>query len=336
MNKTIYSILFIILLSALLYSQNDNSIENKMKNYEKKIKLKWKYNPLRVYETDKYFSPWLDSDNYNSSFWFGDILNIKSLYRNNNFNLDNVVLYFSPKLAVDLAPIAFNIEGDKHRFRIGVGYALKLFFSSYKKGQDQLYGSTFLYGTYMQVEAYFEYIFDNKFKIRFAPLRHICSQISGDILGDNTLYNKSKEEFRDVGFEQMHLSAYYKYGWFSFYGGTSFAVTGFNISNIVNLFNIYSGTEIRIPLWGEISLITGIYTGLFFDKINTINRTKGRGQGYPITETHNELSPSISTGIGFEIYRFVIGMKYEYSRSKQLYSYRKMESRIGLDASLFF
>ena len=36
MNKTIYSILFIILLSALLYSQNDNSIENKMKNYEKK------------------------------------------------------------------------------------------------------------------------------------------------------------------------------------------------------------------------------------------------------------------------------------------------------------
>lgn len=55
MNKTIYSILFIILLSALLYSQNDNSIENKMKNYEKKIKLKWKYNPLRVYETDKYF-----------------------------------------------------------------------------------------------------------------------------------------------------------------------------------------------------------------------------------------------------------------------------------------
>ena len=92
MNKTIYSILFTILLSALLYSQNDNSLENKMNNYEKKIKLKWKYNPLRVYETDKYFSPWLDPDNYNSSFWFGDILNIKSLYRNNNFNLDNVVL----------------------------------------------------------------------------------------------------------------------------------------------------------------------------------------------------------------------------------------------------
>ena len=134
----------------------------------------------------------------------------------------------------------------------------------------------------------------------------------------------------------MHLSAYYKYGWFSFYGGTSFAVTGFNISNIVNLFNIYSGTEIRIPLWGEISLITGIYVGAFLDEINTINRTGGRGQGYPITETHNEWRPSISTGIGFEIYRFVIGMKYEYSRSKQLYSYRQMESRIGLDASLFF
>lgn len=145
MKKTYYSILFIILLSSLLYSQNsnDNSLENKMNNYKDKISVQWKYNPLRIYETDKYFSPWLDPDNYNTSFWFGDVLNAKTLYPNKNFNLDNVVMYFSPKLAVDLAPIAFNINGDKHRFRIGVGYSLKLFFSSYKKGEDQLYGSTF-------------------------------------------------------------------------------------------------------------------------------------------------------------------------------------------------
>ena len=130
--------LYIILFALPIYSQNtenENSLENKMNNYKEKVKVKWKYNPLRIYETDRYFSPWLDPDNYNTSFWFGDILNANHLYQNKNFNLDNVVMYFSPKLAVDLAPIAFNINEDKHRFRIGVGYYLKLFFSSYKKGK---------------------------------------------------------------------------------------------------------------------------------------------------------------------------------------------------------
>lgn len=336
--KKIFFLVYIMLINNIyLYSQeNTNSLKNKMNNYKEKVKVQWQYNPLRIYETDKYFSPWLDPDNYNSSFWFGDIINDKNLYINQNFNLNNIVLYFSPKLAIDLAPIAFNVNGDKHRFRIGVAYSLKLFLGSYKEGEDQLYGKTFLFADYMQVEAYFDYIFDNKLKIRFAPLRHICAHMGGDILGDNTLYDKNKEEFRDIGYEQMHLSAYYRWGWFSFYGGTSFVISGFDISNLANLFNIYAGTEVRIPLWGEISLITGVYVGAFLDRINTINRTAGYGQGYPVTKTYDEWSPSIATGIGFEIYRFVLGVKYEYARSKQIYSYRKMESRIGLDASLIF
>ena len=147
--------------------------------------------------------------------------------------------------------------------------------------------------------------------------------------------DKNKEEFRDVGFEQMHLSAAYRWGWFSFYGGTSFAITGFKKSNIVNLFNIYTGIDFRFPIWGEISLVTGVYAGAFLDEINTIIRDK-KGDGYPALNSKNEWSPSVSVGIGFEIYRFIIGVKYEYLRSKQLYAYRKMESRIGLEASLFF
>ncbi|WP_300711682.1 hypothetical protein [uncultured Brachyspira sp.] len=336
--KKQYILCCYFILAASLYSQNaenGNNLENKMTNYSKKVSMQWRYNPLRIYETDKYFSSWLDPDNYNSSFWFGDILNAEKLYPNKNFNLDNAVLYFSPKLAVDLAPIAFNLNGDKHRFRIGVGYSLKLFFTSYKAGNDQLYGATFLFSQYMQVEAYFEYILDNKLKLRFAPLRHICSHISGDILGDETLYDKTKEEFRDSGFEQMHLSAAYRWGWFSFYGGTSFAITGFKKSNIVNLFNIYAGIDIRFPIWGEINLVTGFYAGAFLDEINTIIRDK-KGMGYPILNTFNEWTPSVSVGLGFEVYRFIIGVKYEYARSKQLYAYRKMESRVGLEANLFF
>lgn len=336
--KTILYLSILFLFALNLYSQNmenNDSLENKMNDYKEKVKVQWRYNPLRIYETDKYFSSWLDPDNYNSSFWFGDILNIENLYPNKNFDLSNLILYFSPKLAVDLAPIAFNIDGDKHRFKIGVGYSLKLFFGSYKAGNDQLYGTTFLFSTYMQVEAYLEYIFNNKLKVRFAPLRHICAHIGGDILGDDTLYDKKIEEFRDEGFEQMHLSAAYRWGWFSFYGGTSFAITGFKKSNIVNLFNIYSGVDIRFPIWGEMNLVTGVYVGAFLDEVNTIMRNK-KGEGYPALNSYHEWTPSIATGIGFEVYRFIIGVKYEYARSKQLYAYRKMESRIGLEASLFF
>ena len=266
--------MLLIIISNLIYSQNNDSLENKMNNYIEKVKLNWKYNPLRTYETDKYFSPWLDPYNYNTSFWLGDILNDQQLYPN-KFKLQNILLYFDPKLAVDLSPIAFNINSDKHRFRIGVAYSVKLFLGSYAKGKDQLYGETFLFGDYMQVEAYFEYIYNNKLKIRFAPLRHTCYHMGGDIFGDENLYNKNEEEFRDFGFEQMHLSAYYRWGWFSFYGGTSFAISGFNMTSLINLFNIYAGAEVRIPLWGEISLMTGIYVGAFFDSLSTIRRTQG-------------------------------------------------------------
>lgn len=56
--------------------------------------------------------------------------------------------------------------------------------------------------------------------------------------------------------------------------------------------------------------MTGIYVGAFFDSLSTIRRTQGYVQGYDIIEKHNEWTPSISTGIGFEIYRVILGVKY--------------------------
>ena len=49
--KKIYFFIFIILLYNIhLYSQDNNdSLENKMNNYKEKVKLKWQYNPLRIY-----------------------------------------------------------------------------------------------------------------------------------------------------------------------------------------------------------------------------------------------------------------------------------------------
>lgn len=333
MIKIIFTFAVILLLNSIIYSQENNTFKDKMDNYTQKVKMKWEFNPLKNYETDRYFSGWVDPDAYSSRFWLGDMLNIDKMYNNDNFNFDKMDFYYQPTLATELAPIAFRYN-EVHRFKIGIGYLTHFFLSKYKKGYDKYYGQSLMYGTYMQVEVFFDYIFNNTFKLRFSPLRHICAHISGDILGDETLYNKEKEDFKDSGFEQMHVSAYYKYGWFTFYGGMNFAIIGFDKSNIVNLFSTFAGTDFRVPIWGEISFITGIYLGLNHDLINNVSRY-ANGQKYYINDKHVEWIPEISVGVGFEIYRVIIGLKYDYGRSKQLYAYKTMESKIGLDISLY-
>lgn len=333
MIKIIFTFAVILLLNSIIYSQENNTFKDKMDNYTQKVKMKWEFNPLKNYETDRYFSGWVDPDAYSSRFWLGDVLNIDRMYNNDNFNFDKMDFYYQPTLATEVTPIAFKYN-EVHRFKIGIGYLTHFFLSKYKKGYDQYYGQSLMYGTYMQVEVFFDYIFNNTFKLRFSPLRHICAHISGDILGDEKLYNREKEDFKDSGFEQMHVSAYYKYGWFTFYGGMNFAIMGFDKSNIVNLFSAFAGTDFRVPIWGEISFITGIYLGLNHDLINNISRY-ANGQKYYINDKYIEWMPEISVGVGFEIYRVIIGLKYDYRRSKQLYSYKTMESKIGLDISLY-
>ncbi|WP_300711904.1 hypothetical protein [uncultured Brachyspira sp.] len=318
----------------MIYSQEtNNTLKTKMDNYTKKTKMKWEFNPLRNYETDRYFSGWTDPNSYRNRFWIGDIFNIEKMYDNNNFNFNKMDFYYQPTLAVEVTPISFRYN-NVHRFKIGVGYLTHFFLSKYKSGYDQYYGQSLMYGTYMQVEVLFDYIFNNTFKLRISPLRHICSHISGDILGDENLYDKTKEEFKDTGYEQIHISAYYKYGWLNFYGGMNFAVTGFKKSNIVNLFTAFIGTDLRVPIWGEISFITGVYLGMDYDLINSVIRYKNN-QRYFINDKFTQWLPNISVAVGFEIYRVIIGIKYDYARSKQLYAYRKMESKIGFDISLY-
>ncbi|MEI0797334.1 hypothetical protein R4Q14_03260 [Brachyspira intermedia] len=323
----------LLLISSILYSKQSNDFKEKMDNYTQKTKMQWEFNPLKNYETDRYFSGWANPNAYSSKFWLGDIFNIEQMYNNDKFNFSKMDFYYQPTLATEVTPIAFNYN-EVHRFKIGVGYLTHFFLSKYKNGYDQYYGQSLMYGTYMQVEVFFDYIFNNTFKLRFSPLRHICSHISGDILGDENLYDKGKEEFKDSGFEQMHISAYYKYGWFTFYGGTDFAIIGFDKSNIVNLFTAFVGTDFRVPIWGEISFITSVYFSMNYYLINNVERNVN-GQRYYISSSKKEWLPAISVGVGFEIYRIIIGLKYDYGRSKQLYAHKTVENKIGLEVSLY-
>ena len=326
-------IILILIFLGELYPQT-NSFKEKMDFHSKEVKSEWKFNPLRVYETDKYLYGWLDPEVYNCKYWIGDIFSIEDMYNNGNYRFDKMSFFHQPTLATEINPIVFNYK-DKHRFKIGVGFLTQFFLSVYNPDYKIFYGESLFYGTYMQVEAYFDYIYNDVLRFRFTPIRHICTHIGGDILGDNELYDRNKEEFRDSSIELMHFSLHYKYGYFTFYGGFSFAMTGFDESNFVIFFGLYYGTDFRYPLWGEISLITGFYLGASYDRINTVLR-RNNTDGYNIVNSYDKWFPSISVGIGIEIYRFVIGVKYEYMRSRQLYAYRKMENKLGLEVSLFF
>ena len=306
--RKIYYLLIIILLKYSCYANKKDLFRERMDNYTKKVKLQWEFNPLKNYETDRYFSGWLDPDSYSSRFYLGEIFNIKELYPNKNFNFDKMSFYYQPTLATEVTPISF-IYKNIHRFKIGIGYLVHFFLSRYNSGYDQYYGQSLFYGTYMQVEVFFDYIFNDSFKFRISPLKHICSHINGDILGDTNLYN-SEEEFRDSGFEQMQLSIYYKYGWFTFYGGLNFAISGFKKSNFINLFNVFTGIDLRVPIWGEISFLSGLYFAGNYDRLNNILRNHNN-ERYYIVNSEDKYFPALSIGVGFEIYRIIIGVRIE-------------------------
>lgn len=327
----IIKICIFLTICNLLYSEDN--FKNKMDKHISQVQNKWRFNPFR-YETLKRLYGWLDPEVYNSKYWIGDIFNIENMYPKYEYRFDKMAFYHQPTLATEINPIDI-LYKDNHRFRIGVGFLTQFYLSVYKPNFSIYYGESLFFGTYMQTELYFDYIYKESLRFRFTPVRHVCAHIGGDILGDYELYDINKEEFRDSSIESMNFAIYYNYGYFTFYGGFSFAMSGFNESNFINLFKISYGTDFRLPIWGEISLITGIYAALDYDKINFVYRAHNF-KGYRITDSYNKCYPFVAVGIGIEVYRFTLGIKYEYNRSRQLYAYRKMESKLGLEATLFF
>lgn len=308
-----------------------------MDGYTKSVRIQWPVNPFRDFEQDRYFYPWNDYDSYNSSFWLGSILNMEELYDADTFKLDSVSFYHAPKLGTELTLFSLGVDGyggGGHRFNLSLGFFAEFTFLSYNKGTDQLYGRSFLFGTFMQVEPFIDYIYKDTFRLRFSPCKHICYHMGGDILGDPSLYDRDVEEFRDAGFEQVHVAAAYRWGWFTFHGGVSAAYSGYRKANIVNVLNMNAGAEFRFPLWGEINLLAGFVVGTNLDLINTISRPTA-GTGYTPTASSYEWTPVVSVGLGIEIYRMVFGGKYEMQRSRQMYAYRHVEHRFGLAATLF-
>ena len=86
-------------------------------------------------------------------------------------------------------------------------------------------------------------------------------------------------------------------------------------------------------LYGELNLLSGLHVGGNYDRINDIQRVV-EGNQYNCISSRYKLTPIISAGICLGIYDWVIGLKIDYGRARQIYAYDNMDLRIGLSACL--
>lgn len=347
---TLFLFCFFILPTSNVWAEENNlahkfsnafsSAEENMENYDNNKHIQWNFNPFEHPYTDRFFNCWTDPSAYNSYWYVYYPPKIEESYDKTKFQLDKINFYHNPRLGVTVTPIAFGFNNQKHRIYVGVGFLWDAYFMMYGNGATKLYGTHLFLSSGLQVEPFIDYIYKDKLRIRFTPIRHICMHMSGDILGDETLHTLDKNNtgngdlFKDIGFEQIHASINYKWGWFNFYGGIATAVTNFSQSNYVNLVKCYSGAEMKLPIFGQLNVIAGIHLGFNYDRLNSVTHVL-EGNKYICNGSTYEFSPIISAGIGFGIYDWVMGLKFDYGRSKQVYAYEHMEAKIGFSAYRF-
>ena len=345
--KKSLSIIFYLFLLFPIFSEIDNTeevqipktktnkvqtLDSKMDEYTQKKKAEWNFNPFKKPETDKYFSTWADPYAYNSSILLGTITNAKELYDKPAFKMDKISFFYNPQLATSVEPLALSFDESRHRLGVGIGFLWNGSFAMYGGGASQLYGTSFLFSSIILVNPTITYIYDNKLQVQLFPIRHVCYHMGGDILGDKTLYDLEKgDEFRDVGFEQTGASVSCRWGWFNFYSGITGAITNFYKSNFVNLVYFYGGTEMRVPIYGELNAVLSVHVGVNYDRISKIQRSADLLE-YKLLSHYEEATPVFALGVGIEVHDWILGMKYDYARSRQMYAYEHMESKIGFSA----
>ncbi len=338
---------------SILYSQNDNSsieeleenntnssIIEKMENYSEKKKTNSSYNPFRTTEIERRMVGWQDPNANITRFWIGSVLTAKNMYANENFLVDNIMLYMTPTIASEFALIPFKIADFK--FFVGIGFMLDFNMSVYQNHIPR-HGVNSIFSDHMQVEVYIDMIIKEAWKIRFIPLRHRCDHIAGDWYGDPALYNAYSDDYCDTGYENIALQVFNIFGWFTFYGG----LEG-NINSIIpaipstfaTVFAAHIGTDVRIPIWREISFIAGFYIAANYreynEKYKTIDEYSLLSYEAIITDTYHKWHPNISIGLGIEIDRYTIGLKYLRKQSEQLHSHKQIEEKLGAEVTFIF
>ena len=329
-------VLILMLLTTSVYGQDTakkSSIEitdQKMKEHTEKTRAQWKYNPFRVSAAEKKLIGWLDPNSYITSLWIGDLLSKKENLTDPNWNLDKAYIYYSIKVASEVNPIAFTI--NNFTFRMGIAFSADIQLIGYS-GYGFVYGSDLIISDYMRIGMHFDFIWDEKLKFRWSPMVHECAHVSGDYQSDPSFDPAGKKTIADLGVEGMMFELFYNWQFFTFYGGMQFNYNNPSNGAYATLFGFHIGTDVRVPVWGQINFITGVHFGMNYDMVREIEVTAGP---MDIKSVNKDWYPTIVVGAGFEFDRFTIGFKYSYLRSRHMISYTTMEHKVGVDMSIFF
>ena len=341
-------VLLLILISTSIYGQDvqagakKNTMEimdQKMKEHTEKTKAQWKYNPFRVSAAEKKLIGWLDPNSYISSVWIGDVLSKEQNLTDPNWQLDKVYVFYSIKVATEANPIAFTI--DNFTFRMGLAFSADIQLLGYSSDVNHLYGTDIIISDYMRINMHFDFIWDEKLKFRWSPMVHECAHVSGDYLGDSGFDDGIKRGVPDLGIEGMMFELFYNWRFFTFYGGLQFnysrpydPVKNW-ITSYATLFGFHLGTDVRVPVWGEMNFVVGIHFGMNYDMVRIIEAKADDSAFEAVSET-KAWYPTIVLGAGFEFDRYIVSAKYSRMRSKHMISYTTYEEKVGIDFSIFF
>ena len=325
----VFKIFFIItFLTPSLFTFSQEQAINKMDEISQRAEVQWELNPFRKTDKERLLFGWQDPNAFITRFWIGDIPTAQAMFPNPHWNLDSVLVYFSPTLATELSPIAFQV--DRLKVHMGAGFLLEANLLAYN-GHKLKYGSVPFYSDYMQVSFYIDFIIDDEWKLRWQPIVHVCSHAGGDFLGDDGFGHG--DEFADMGNENMTFALYRNWKWFTFYGGFGFRMITNSLDAYGTLFQMNFGVDMRIPIWGKINFITGLYTAANYDEIKIFSYENNK---LNLISQQNSWYPTVSLGIGIEIDRLTLGFKYLYQRSRQVLSYQVIEQRLGFETTLYF
>ncbi|MGL5254362.1 MAG: hypothetical protein ACRC9L_05160 [Brevinema sp.] len=327
-----------------MFSQEVTSLEKeegkavKNSSYEEYVtntRMKWKYNPFRNQkDTERVLFGWQDPNAFITRFFVGGIVGVDQMYQNTSLNTDDILVAYSPVIATEAAPIAFEI--DRLKMRIGVGFLAELKLHIYEYGKRQYYGNSMFMSDFLNVTLFVDFIIDDVWKLRFSPVVHYCAHGNTDYYGSPTA--NAPTDLVEMGTESMSFELYHTWRFLTVYGGFKFPWNGVSTSTYSTLFGLYMGMDIRVPLWGYINFITGAYFGVDYDNFNVLRRTDSgyRENGYELISSRQEWHYAGAFGIGLEIDRLAIAFKYRRMRSRHVTSYQNIDEFYGLEATIYF
>ncbi len=293
------TLIFIFLFSLNIYSQETEATNEKMHIF-------------RNYETDKFYTGWLDNRAFISRLYFNKNFDIEStlkqISQNPDWDFNSVVISVDARIATEVA-----FYRNKY-FAVGVAGAIEVLMFGDNIPKFHVYDFSGQFSPY--IDLWVNGFTDLNMKIRIYPVYHQSTHYVDGFQGTFT---------KGSSYELFALNVYYYDNkGLSIYGG---AEGTYNSSgNGVPLFKGHVGVDYRYPLSikYDINLIAGFNIAAIYDDLDENNLIK------------EQWHPAVSTAIGVEFYRYIVSLKYMYQRGRGATTYFKNQSFLGAELSILF